>query len=221
MTSATHWARVSILTAALLTGSCAHTRTAPPAASDSGTITGQVVSRTGVFLGFGIVNIPAAHIGTVADQLGCFTIIKVPPGTHTVSCKNVGFARMQIEGVEIRPGQTTHLAFVMNEVPVTCPPRWAGAPRPDPGVDPKRTATIEGTVFDSGGSVLAAVSVVAIPLQTVGLTDSEGRFRLPGLTPGKYTVLVRKAGLVMGERRDIRVKAGRTTTLDVRLEGRP
>ena len=63
-----------------------------------------------------------------------------------------------------------------------------------------------------------SVSVVVMPLQTVGSTDSEGRYRLPGLETGKYTLLVRKAGLVKGERRDIRVKAGRTTTLDVRLE---
>ena len=50
-----------------------------------------------------------------------------------------------------------------------------------------------------------------------GITDKKGEFLVSGLTPGRYGITLRKAGLSVGSIEDIEVKAGKTRSLGDRL----
>jgi hypothetical protein len=51
-----------------------------------------------------------------------------------------------------------------------------------------RTATLEGIVLDSSGRPLAAAEVYLSGTAHRARSDSEGRYRMPGLPPGEYTI---------------------------------
>jgi hypothetical protein len=188
----------------------------------SGTITGCVVNQKGIFVPYGVVRVPTADRGALVDAKGHFVIADLPAGSHVVSTKNVGYAVMQIEGVEVSAGKATDMAFVLSETPVTCAGRTevrTAAPREEPGMDTGRTGIVTGTVLDESKVPVGSVSVVVLPSQIGGLTGSNGIFRLPGVQSGTYTIVARKAGFPAGECR-VRVKAGQTSIVNLRLKAR-
>lgn len=82
------------------------------------------------------------------------------------------------------------------------------------------TGTITGQLVDPQGLALPGVSVtVTGPQGTKTITsDAEGRFTVPFLTPGNYSVRAELQGFKAAERRDIIVGIGQTVTLPLRLE---
>jgi outer membrane receptor protein involved in Fe transport len=85
------------------------------------------------------------------------------------------------------------------------------------------TGTIEGAVTDSNGAVLpgATVKVTSpnlIRAQTA-TTDSQGRYRLVNLPPGKYSVTVESvSGFARFEQANIEVNLSKTSTFDIKLQ---
>src|SRR5258705_8662533 len=85
------------------------------------------------------------------------------------------------------------------------------------------TCSIEGIVTDTTG---AAVPGVTIKLTRPNLisaqsatTDDSGRFRIPSLPPGKYTVTMEAAkGFAAFERKDVEVNLSRNTPVEVQLQ---
>jgi hypothetical protein len=82
-------------------------------------------------------------------------------------------------------------------------------------------ATLEGTVTDPTGSVVAGAGVKIAAVDT-GLseeqkTNSKGYYRFPGLAVGKYTVTVGSTGFKTKVVEDVVVLVGQTRTLDVAL----
>jgi hypothetical protein len=71
-------------------------------------------------------------------------------------------------------------------------------------------ATVIGTIRDTSGTPVALVSVTSSGLRTV--TDSGGRFHLPGLPEGRVAITVRRLGY---EPRDtaVQLASGRTDSL--------
>jgi outer membrane receptor protein involved in Fe transport len=84
------------------------------------------------------------------------------------------------------------------------------------------TGTIEGLVTDSAGAVVPGATVKVsspnlIRAQTA-TSDSQGRYRLANLPPGKYAVTVEAvSGFAKFEQADVEVNLSKTSTLDVRL----
>src|SRR5467141_2787868 len=84
------------------------------------------------------------------------------------------------------------------------------------------TSTLNGTVTDPQGAVVAGAKVVIINTATGAsretTTGSDGAFAITDLTPGQYTVRVSASGFATSEFKDFRLEVGRATTLDVSLK---
>src|SRR5258706_2941245 len=84
------------------------------------------------------------------------------------------------------------------------------------------TGTIEGVVTDANGAVVPGVTVTVtspnLMRAQTGATDSEGRYRIPNLPPGKYSVSVESAkGFAKFDRPDVEVNLSKTSTLEIQL----
>jgi hypothetical protein len=80
---------------------------------------------------------------------------------------------------------------------------------------------IGGTVKDPQGAVVANAAVAARNEETnkevSATTDSEGRFRVPQLDPGNYTVTINASGFAAFTQQKVVVEIGRVTPLDIDL----
>jgi outer membrane receptor protein involved in Fe transport len=89
-----------------------------------------------------------------------------------------------------------------------------------PAVAAAQTGAVAGTVRRADGSPIDGARVsVQLPARTAS-TDQSGRYVLRGLPAGQYRVTVSAIGQRLAQR-DVAVDAGRTTSLDVRLENGP
>ena len=74
------------------------------------------------------------------------------------------------------------------------------------------SATVVGVVTDTQGGVLPGVTVTARNTRTgfsrESVTDSDGRFRIPGMPPGAYEFTARLAGFTTGLRRGVTLTVG-------------
>ncbi len=81
---------------------------------------------------------------------------------------------------------------------------------------------IEGKVTDpKGASVLGAQITVLDPASEqkfTAITDTEGHFKIEGLTAGTYTVIISAAGFSEARRETVTVTDGAATTVDIKLE---
>ena len=80
---------------------------------------------------------------------------------------------------------------------------------------------IGGTVKDPQGAVVANAAVTVRNEETnkevSATTDSEGRFRVPQLDPGNYTVTINASGFAAFTQQKVVVEIGRVTPLDIDL----
>ena len=82
------------------------------------------------------------------------------------------------------------------------------------------TGTMTGQVVDAQGLAIPGVTVTITGTQgakTV-VSDGEGRFDVPFLTPGKYTVKAELQGFKTVEQRDITLSLGQTVNLPLKME---
>ncbi|MCH8145953.1 MAG: carboxypeptidase-like regulatory domain-containing protein, partial [Gemmatimonadetes bacterium] len=95
-------------------------------AAQTGSISGRVTDAAtfGAVAGAGVV-IEGTQRGTTTGPDGAFTLSNVPPGTHSVTARFIGYAPLT-QQVTVRPGQTTTVEFslqrqavVMDEIVVT------------------------------------------------------------------------------------------------------
>ena len=85
------------------------------------------------------------------------------------------------------------------------------------------TGTIEGLITDANGAVVPAALVTASSPNLIrtqsSISDSEGRFRIPNLPPGRYQVTVEStAGFAKFVQTDVDIGLSKTSTVIVRLE---
>ena len=81
---------------------------------------------------------------------------------------------------------------------------------------------LSGQVADSsGGSIAGAAVEVVGPTHKTTVTDSHGGYRIAGLAPGSYTVLVTRKGFASYSRGDVVVAAGATAVCDAALDLAP
>jgi hypothetical protein len=84
------------------------------------------------------------------------------------------------------------------------------------------TGAMAGQIFDSSGAVIANAQVTAVSEATDSsrtvTTNSEGRFRVPLLPPGDYSLVVGAAGFQLKSLQQIHVTVAETSVVSVRLE---
>lgn len=84
------------------------------------------------------------------------------------------------------------------------------------------SGTIQGTVTDEQGAVVQGASVearnVATNFSRTFVTDSDGRFTLLAMPPGRYVVSVTKDGFAKLNQENVDVTVGRTVTLNLGLK---
>jgi hypothetical protein len=84
------------------------------------------------------------------------------------------------------------------------------------------SGTLAGPVTDkTGGTIAGATVEVSGPAQKTATTDGQGAYRIAGLPPGSYLVVVSRARFSPFAQNDVAVAAGAPTTFDVALELAP
>jgi hypothetical protein len=82
-------------------------------------------------------------------------------------------------------------------------------------------AEIRGKIVDSGGGVLPGVTITAIEANTgtqrLSVSDGDGRFVIPTLTPGVYTVKAELASFQTQLRESLQLSVGQEISLDFTL----
>ena len=95
-------------------------------------------------------------------------------------------------------------------------------PNPDLSEAQTSTATLQGTVFDSGGGVLPGVTVkLESPLtglQREAITNDAGLYVFNFLPTGKYTLVAELTGFKAVRHDEVQLEVGQTLSLDMKLE---
>ncbi len=86
----------------------------------------------------------------------------------------------------------------------------------------RQTGSVRGTVTESDGEAIPGVTVTATGPKLIGsisdITDVNGNFRLVGLPPGTYEILVELEGFKSIRQEQVTVQTGMTITLNFTLE---
>ncbi len=86
----------------------------------------------------------------------------------------------------------------------------------------ENSAEIRGRALDAQDAVLPGVTITATNQATgifrEAVTNADGTYFIPALTPGQYEIAAALNGFKRHAQRDVRLDLGRTTTLDVRME---
>src|SRR5882724_1375736 len=84
------------------------------------------------------------------------------------------------------------------------------------------TATLVGTITDSSGAVMPGAQVKVLNTATSFLsetvTNSEGSYYVPYLSPGTYRVTIEAAGFKMHVRDGLLLRTNESPRIDVQLE---
>lgn len=86
---------------------------AGPAAAQSGAVAGTVTDATGDPVQHAEISVVGTRIGALTDADGAFRLTGVPAGTHDVRIRHVSYQARMLEGVEVRPGETTRVDAVL------------------------------------------------------------------------------------------------------------
>jgi Carboxypeptidase regulatory-like domain len=84
----------------------------------------------------------------------------------------------------------------------------------------QNTGSLFGTVVDNQGQALPGVTVklTGHGAPQVQVTDAQGRFRFPNLSPGTYNVEAQLEGFSTYENPNVVVNSGRDTDMPITLE---
>jgi hypothetical protein len=82
--------------------------------------------------------------------------------------------------------------------------------------------TFSGTITDSSGAAVPKAKVVATEVQTgtktIATSGNSGAYTIPFLTPGAYEITAEAAGFKQYVRNGLKLSAGDSTVIDIRLE---
>ena len=116
----------------------------------------------------------------MTDAEGKYSIKGLPPGSYSVSVERVGFATSARVQVALRPDSTPEVKFKLTP-----------------------TGAILGRVLDHEGDAVEGAGVYAQNSAgnrqpVTATTDHTGRYRIGGLTPGRYRIRVHPQSLQFG-----------------------
>jgi hypothetical protein len=230
------WVRATLLLIAASCGGRPAAPTAPATSAGTGGIAGAVRERdSGEPVSFVTVTASGDGRGSSAtDGGGGFRIDGLRPGRYRVVA-NWGGAEVVNDGVIVVAGNFTKVDLRLALAPASHPAAALGPGvdvqlRPDAPPVPTASAThggIRGLIRDKvtserlGGAVIAA-SNPALRDAILSMADDNGRFRMPALPPGVYTLSayyqVVGRGAIEVRRTNVRVVAGEITVIDLDLD---
>ncbi|MDD8017156.1 MAG: TonB-dependent receptor [Bacteroidota bacterium] len=84
-------------------------------AGNTGKISGRIIDKQSkeALIGANIVVVGTA-LGTVADANGNFSILNLPPGTYTLGCSMIGYAKREYQNVKVSADLTTTINIELN-----------------------------------------------------------------------------------------------------------
>jgi protocatechuate 3,4-dioxygenase beta subunit len=134
---------------------------------------------------------------TSSGASGDYTL-SLPPGKYDVNASATGYYANQKNGIDVTPGNNT----AGQDIELT----------PIPGQQP---GSISGTVT-SGGAPLEGATLIAYESGTSNqkgsaTTDSQGKYKITNLPPGKYDVNASKSGYESKQQNGITVNSGQDT----------
>ncbi len=197
-----------------------------PAARDSApkaTIAGVVLDSLGKPVANATVRVAGGAPATTTDAEGKFRLEGVPAGEARVQVIGDGYRPLGFE-FAIAPNVIVSLKLTLLPGPIAPPAPAAEPPATSPVVaGPPDTAAaapgksgISGRVVDTAGKAVFGATIQAISTQQSTASDSSGRFRIQGLTPGLVFIRVRKIGY-LSEYFPLQTESGRVATLTVKL----
>jgi hypothetical protein len=87
----------------------------------TGTVSGRVTDTAGVALRSAVVTVVGTANSATSDSAGAFIILNVPPGTHAVEARRIGFAPASQKDLRVSPSDTAviNLALIPQTIFVT------------------------------------------------------------------------------------------------------
>jgi hypothetical protein len=161
-------------------------------ASIEGTVNHPTVGGLGGFE----VTLVGIDENDTTNMAGYFEFPNICPGKYNISIRQYGYADTLIQNISVLPGQVETLNITMRPL-----------------------AAISGVVTDSTMTPLANVRVHAFGSYrwSVDWTDSLGRYHLPNLRPGQFTLWFDHAGYYHAADSNITAVAAETTTVNKTL----
>src|SRR5262245_1946536 len=151
---------------------------------------------------------------TSTDEKGRYQFRDLPPGIYEIRLEAEGFDGVVKKGIDVRPPFQNVVDVTLRRsspgAPARAPAAAPSAAPPAPDVaaavnDPAAPADpagtlVQGTLRDSAGAPVVEAEVLLAPLAAgalhQGVSDEEGAFRIEGVAPGGYRLMVRSLGHV-------------------------
>ncbi len=158
-------------------------------AGETGKLTGTITdATTGQKLAGASVLIEGTTLGSATDLDGDYTILRVPPGRHTISISFVGYQTLVVDNVLVESDKTTRLSFALEQAAVEAEEvviTWTKPP-----VD--LTETNERTTVQ--GEVVRQLPMrqldQIVALQAGAVTDASGDLHIRGGRSGEIAYYV-------------------------------
>jgi len=172
-------------------------------ASNTGDISGRVTLAGGgaaVGVTLRVTAGPSTGQSATTDAQGEYTLSGLPEGTYSLRITRAGSRERTETGVEVTAGETTTLNVALEGV--------------------VNGGTLEGTVRNTSGATLSGILVEVLRgVNSLGsvTTASTGRYTIPNLEPGGYTIQFSGADYRTAVSQGVQIREGARTTLDVRL----
>lgn len=132
--------------------------------------------------------------------------------------QNVSLLPLNPSSVFIRPSLGGGaVSVISSRTPVSAPPYYAAPSSATTAtvVQQPNLGSLAGIVMDSAASVpVSGASIVVVGTKLVGLTAADGKFSIPNVDPGSYTLMLRRDGYPMVTKSGVVVEAGRGSSAD-------
>ena len=197
-----------LLTAPALSGA----QVSPQGAPAAGRVTGKVTDGTGRPVANAQVSVEGTGLGVSTDANGEFTIAGVPPGTHAVKVRVLGFRSATRQGVAVASGQDVAVTVKLDQAAMALAgmvvsasrqaERITDAPATITRIDADQIANTVGNSFGGALKQVAGVDFIQVGVTSVAINargfNSSFNNRMLMMEDGRIAVLPEN-GLPVGQ----------------------
>ena len=151
-----------------------------------------------------------AETRTTTDASGVFAFQRLDPGEYTMEASLQGFRTFQVQGIQVKDGESVQADAVLG---------LASRASQQPPAGP--TGSLSGKVYDRSGALVRKATITlsnpATNTDTVVHGDDTGRFTFTKLDAGEYTITTFIPGLRSERIEGIRIPANTNLHHDIVL----